>query len=220
MSIASETRLTIAEAFERLLRDGMPKRPVRTQHAIRGGHERRQPVARQAQRIGKKGLQQRRRIGKTTGLDDDAPEGRQPAGRHGLTVSAVCSVTDTPPTLLVCINANAFAHDAFIENGVLCVNVLNADHQELSRSFARWTGEDRFASGTWTQDGTGAPVLSGASASFDCRIVDHQRKGTHTVLFCEVQATALCEPRATFLSTVVRSTLVSADTPGSGMVTP
>jgi flavin reductase len=116
-----------------------------------------------------------------------------PAGRHGLTVSAVCSVTDTPPTLLVCINANAFAHDAFLKNGVLCVNVLNANHQELSRSFARWTGEDRFADGAWTQDGTGAPVLSGASASFDCRIVDHQRKGTHTVLFCEVQATTLCD---------------------------
>ena len=27
-----------------------------------------------------------------------------PAGRAGFTASAVCSVTDTPPTLLVCLN--------------------------------------------------------------------------------------------------------------------
>ena len=27
-----------------------------------------------------------------------------PAGRHGFTASAVCSVTDNPPTLLVCMN--------------------------------------------------------------------------------------------------------------------
>ncbi|MFD1624114.1 flavin reductase [Azospirillum griseum] len=116
-----------------------------------------------------------------------------PSGRHGLTVSAVCSVTDSPPTLLVCINSNAFSHDAFLDNGVLCVNVLNSAHTELSRAFARWTGEDRFAKATWITRDTGAPVLSDASASFDCRIVDHQRKGTHSVLFCEVRSTTLSD---------------------------
>ncbi len=30
-----------------------------------------------------------------------------PAGRAGFTASAVCSVTDTPPTLLVCLNRGA-----------------------------------------------------------------------------------------------------------------
>ncbi|MFM2279177.1 MAG: 4-hydroxyphenylacetate-3-hydroxylase small chain [Pseudomonadota bacterium] len=114
-----------------------------------------------------------------------------PAGRHGLTVSAVCSVTDTPPTLLVCINSNAYAHDAFAENGVICVNVLAPSHQDLSRSFARWTGEDRFASTIWGSLATGAPVLDDAAVAFDCRIVDRQSRGTHTVFFCEVQATAV-----------------------------
>lgn len=116
-----------------------------------------------------------------------------PAGRHGITVSAVCSVTDTPPTLLVCINRNAFAHDAFVANGNLCVNVLADGHQDLSRSFARWTGEDRFSGAQWSRLATGAPVLEDAAVAFDCRIVDSQPKGTHSVLFCEVQATRLSD---------------------------
>jgi flavin reductase len=119
-----------------------------------------------------------------------------PAGRHGLTVSAVCSVTDTPPTLLVCINKNSYSHDAFAENGVVCVNVLGPAHESLSKSFARWTGEDRFASTTWHSLSTGAPVLGDAAVAFDCKIVERQSRGTHTVFFCEVQATEAAEGEA------------------------
>ena len=116
-----------------------------------------------------------------------------PAGRHGLTVSAVCSITDSPPTLMVCINRGAFAHDFFLENGVLAVNVLNDSHRELSKSFARWTGEDRFAGNLWRIGSSGAPCLSDASASFDCQIIERQIRGSHSVLFCEVIATRLAE---------------------------
>lgn len=47
-----------------------------------------------------------------------------PAGRFGFTASAVCSVTDSPPTLLVCVNRASANHEHFKTNGVLCVNVL------------------------------------------------------------------------------------------------
>ena len=45
-----------------------------------------------------------------------------PAGRAGFTASAVCSVTDTPPTLLVCLNRGASVWPVFNENRTLCVN--------------------------------------------------------------------------------------------------
>ena len=45
-------------------------------------------------------------------------------GDCGFTASAVCSVTDDPPTLLVCMNRIAKLNTAFKENGILCVNVL------------------------------------------------------------------------------------------------
>lgn len=115
-----------------------------------------------------------------------------PAGRHGLTASAVCSVTDNPPTLLVCINRNAYAHDRIAENGVLCVNVLTAGHQALSGHFARYVeGVDRFAQGEWTQGATGSPVLADANVAFDCRITASHAQGTHTVFFCAVEQVAL-----------------------------
>lgn len=119
-----------------------------------------------------------------------------PAGRHGLTVSAVCAITDSPPTLMVCINRGAFAHDFFLENGVLAVNVLNDNHLDLSRSFARWTGEDRFVGSRWSHGATGAPFLLDASASFDCRIAESHQRGSHSVLFCTVVNTRIAEGAA------------------------
>jgi flavin reductase len=111
-----------------------------------------------------------------------------PAGRHGLTASAVCSVTATPPTLLVCVRRAASAHDALRVNGALCVNILAGRHQDLSDSFGRpgIPAEQRFAGATWTRLVTGAPVLTDAAASLDCRIASVAEVGTHSVLFCEV----------------------------------
>ncbi|MCW1932256.1 flavin reductase [Pararhodobacter zhoushanensis] len=117
-----------------------------------------------------------------------------PGGRHGITASAVCSVTDNPPTLLVCVNRNAFAHDRFVQNGVLCVNVLAADHQALSGLFARYVeGVDRFAHGDWTLAETGSPVLADANVAFDCKVTATHAQGTHTVFFCEVVAVRMRE---------------------------
>lgn len=38
-----------------------------------------------------------------------------PGGRAGFTATAVCSVTDQPPTLLVCINRSASVYETFID---------------------------------------------------------------------------------------------------------
>lgn len=112
-----------------------------------------------------------------------------PAGRAGFAATAVCSVSDSPPTLLVCLNRGASVHRAVTENGVLCVNVLAERHQNLSRLFGGKTpAEERFAAGEWLALSTGSPVLEDALVSFDCRIVHRADGGTHDVLMCEVDA--------------------------------
>ncbi|MGP9519691.1 MULTISPECIES: NADH-dependent FMN reductase RutF [unclassified Psychrobacter] len=110
-----------------------------------------------------------------------------PAGRAGFTASAVCSVTDEPPTLLVCLNRSASVYNFFKENMVLCVNTLALEHQDLSGVFGgKKSLEERFDQGNWSTLSTGSPVLEDASISFDCKIKLINSVGTHDILICEV----------------------------------
>lgn len=118
-----------------------------------------------------------------------------PAGKYGFTASAVCSVTDQPPTLLVCMNRNSFANLHFKQNGKLCVNVLSSNHRDLSGIFANATlrSEQRFLHDSWQELATGAPVLDSAVANFDCEINDCHEVGSHTVFYCQVKAVRISE---------------------------
>ncbi|MEG1209507.1 MAG: flavin reductase [Leclercia sp.] len=118
-----------------------------------------------------------------------------PAGKFGFTASAVCSVTDSPPTLLVCMNRNSFANEHFKVNGALCVNVLSSDHQGLSGVFANANlrSEERFGYDNWQVMASGAPVLTSSVASFDCVIDTCHEVGSHTVFYCQVQAVRISE---------------------------
>ncbi|CAM2752437.1 flavin reductase [Pseudomonas gessardii] len=110
------------------------------------------------------------------------------AGRFGFTASAVCSVTDQPPTLLVCMNRASTSNINFKSNGVLSVNVLTADHQAISGVFANreMNTEQRFACAQWLTLESGAPILQEALVSFDCRIAQAHEVGSHTIFYCEV----------------------------------
>ncbi|WP_342362063.1 flavin reductase [Terrarubrum flagellatum] len=115
-----------------------------------------------------------------------------PAGPCGFTASAVCSVTDDPPTLLVCMNRSSQSYAVIKESGVLCVNTVSGLHEELSMRFAGANGvkdmDARFTGADWITLVTGAPCLADANVAFDCRVVRSIEIGTHDALFCEVVA--------------------------------
>ncbi|WP_413207824.1 flavin reductase [Rhodospirillum sp. A1_3_36] len=116
------------------------------------------------------------------------------AGRHGITASAVCSVTDSPPTVLVCVNRASGAHQIFKDNGVFCVNVLAPDHRDLAMAFAgKLPPEERFAAEGWSALSSGAPVLEAATVALDCRLDQVTEAGTHSVLFGAVIGTRLAQ---------------------------
>lgn len=111
------------------------------------------------------------------------------AGRHGFTASAVCSVTDTPPTLLVCMNTQSRSYDYFVANKVLAVNVLAGHHEALSNAFAsQLDAEARFRHANWHTAVTGSPILENALVSFDCEIAQIQAVGTHGIFICPIVA--------------------------------
>ena len=113
------------------------------------------------------------------------------AGRCGFTASSVCSVTDEPPTVLVCLNRSSSVHGMFRKNGVFCINTLGAGHEAISDAFAGFTGsamDERFAATDWQTLATGAPAMTDALVSIDCRISSITEIGTHSVIFGAVQA--------------------------------
>ena len=65
-----------------------------------------------------------------------------PAGRAGFTASAVCSVTDTPPTLLVCLNRGASVWPVFNEKPNAACKYIQ---EPLSNLFGGNAHGNRFA---------------------------------------------------------------------------
>ncbi|MBU6444118.1 MAG: flavin reductase [Alphaproteobacteria bacterium] len=119
-----------------------------------------------------------------------------PAGRCGLTATAVCPVTDTPPTVMVCINRNSATNAIFKENARLCVNILDQAHEAHARHFAGLTDipmAERFAASDWTEDETDVPRLRQALASLSGRLKDVFEIGTHSVLVAEIDVIALSQ---------------------------
>jgi len=122
-------------------------------------------------------------------------------GEHGLagvTCSAVCSVCDTPPTIVVCINRKSFSNGVIKANGVLCVNWLRSDHAHVSQVFAGAGAvpmPQRFEAG-WGELATGAPHYRDAIVALDCRVVEAMEIGTHSVFLARVVATAKADDGA------------------------
>lgn len=112
-----------------------------------------------------------------------------PYGRLGITVSAACSVTDSPPTVLVCINRNSATRDVFAGNGRVVLNVLAGDQEELAMHFAGQTRvpmEERFGWDIWT-DLVGLPAVRDARVALAGRVAATFEQGTHTVFFVEIE---------------------------------
>lgn len=118
------------------------------------------------------------------------------AGRRGVTVSAMSSVSaDTPkPTLLTCVHHLSPAAEAIRSNRTFCVNLLRDDQAHISNAFAGRTeakDEAKFDCATWTVGAAGDPMLDGALTSFDCTVQHEIMCGTHHVFIGEVQQIAL-----------------------------
>ena len=114
--------------------------------------------------------------------------------RRGVAVTAACSVSDNPPTVLVCLNHGNEKNAIFFESGLFALNSLAAHHQSLSHAFSgleNLTMEERFAHGNWDTLVTGAPALADAIATYDCRIVKLVPHATHTIMIGEVAALRL-----------------------------
>jgi flavin reductase (DIM6/NTAB) family NADH-FMN oxidoreductase RutF/DNA-binding GntR family transcriptional regulator len=108
-----------------------------------------------------------------------------PDGPRGMTASSVTSLSMNPPSMLVCLNEAAPTAHAIAAAGSFAINVLDQDSGHLAGRFAT-PSADKFAGLPTTVGTTGAPLLSEALATIECRTVQEVVAGTHTIFIGHV----------------------------------
>ena len=107
-----------------------------------------------------------------------------PAGRYGITMTAVAPITDEPPTVMLCINRSAHILPVVQQNRGLCINVLSSSQQDVAEHFAGMTAlspEERFEYHIWHRGQSGQWQVEGALAHLHCTIEQEHTVGTHQV---------------------------------------
>jgi flavin reductase (DIM6/NTAB) family NADH-FMN oxidoreductase RutF len=108
--------------------------------------------------------------------------------RHGMTVSAITSLSIEPPMLLACLNSRSRTQQAVERSQVFAVNILAEDQGGLAGRFASPAEGDRFAGLDVRTGVTGAPLLDGALAVVECRVAQMLPGGSHRVFLADVVA--------------------------------
>jgi 3-hydroxy-9,10-secoandrosta-1,3,5(10)-triene-9,17-dione monooxygenase reductase component len=112
-----------------------------------------------------------------------------PAGRAGMTASAVCSLSVEPVQLLVCINERLPTHSALEESRRFAVNVLGEGQSDLARRFAT-PDVDKFV-GVQISECDGIPLLDRAIAHFVCDVHERFPGGDHSIFIGNVRKLSL-----------------------------
>jgi flavin reductase len=125
-------------------------------------------------------------------------------GRAGVTVSSLTSVSadGEQPSLLVCINRQSQAATAILQNQAFCANLLAETQQELANLFAGRSATDRterFDRAAWEPGDLGQPLLTGATATFECRLATALLWETHHIIVGRVAAVRLSDNASALL---------------------
>ncbi len=105
--------------------------------------------------------------------------------RIGITMSSFNAVSIDPPLVLFSLDRRALSLEAMQNADHYAVNVLSREQQEISNKFARAL-EDKWENVTIETKVTGAPLLSGALAHFECKPYAQYDGGDHVIFVGEV----------------------------------
>ena len=105
---------------------------------------------------------------------------------HGITVNSFSSVSLNPPLVLWSSSLFAQSLPAFQEASHFVVNILAFDQIPLSNKFAT-QNDDKFVDVDHIVPESGAPVLIGAAAHFECRNEFRHYGGDHIIFIGHVE---------------------------------
>jgi flavin reductase (DIM6/NTAB) family NADH-FMN oxidoreductase RutF len=134
--------------------------------------------------------------------------------RHGMTMTAICSLSLDPLSIVLCVNRAATSHDALRAAGVLSLNMLGKDQAEMAARFSGALGhrrEARFEGAEWQDNPGYGPMLASALARLDCRIALAEPFGTHSILACHVDRVVLGRARPALIYADRRYATIATD---------
>jgi flavin reductase (DIM6/NTAB) family NADH-FMN oxidoreductase RutF len=111
---------------------------------------------------------------------------RNAAGEdHGMTVSAFCSVSLSPPMVLVCVDHSAELHALLAPGEHFGVSILSQAMEAHSRRFAD-ARMDRFDGIGYVRGECGVVLIEDALAHLECRVAQQYPAGDHTIFVADV----------------------------------
>ncbi|WP_049722005.1 flavin reductase family protein [Gilvimarinus polysaccharolyticus] len=115
--------------------------------------------------------------------------------RFAMTVSSVTSVSDNPPSLLVCINKQISLQGHLELLGCnFAVNVLSHHQQQVSNVCAGFEPvHDRFSVGSWLEGPDAVPYLTDSEAVFFCQTDKVVSYGTHHIVIAKINDVLVSE---------------------------
>jgi flavin reductase (DIM6/NTAB) family NADH-FMN oxidoreductase RutF len=106
---------------------------------------------------------------------------------YGLTMNAVSCVCLDPPIFLACVDKNSATLAPLLETGAFALNILARDQETVSNTFAS-KNPDKFAGVEHSEGALGVPLIAGALAAAEFRVVDTVAAGDHVILLGEALA--------------------------------
>jgi flavin reductase (DIM6/NTAB) family NADH-FMN oxidoreductase RutF len=104
---------------------------------------------------------------------------------HGMTANSFTAVSLEPPLVLVCVGRDALMHRAMLTARRFGVSVLASGQEGVARYFAdrdRPLGAAQFDVVDWISgELTGAPLIAGAMAHFECDLWRSYDGGDHSI---------------------------------------
>jgi flavin reductase (DIM6/NTAB) family NADH-FMN oxidoreductase RutF len=105
----------------------------------------------------------------------------------GLTVNAFCSVSLTPPLILVSLDLKSQTYASIVQSGMFAVNILAQEQEALALRFARKDLASKPFDDLALRIGeTGVPLFTTALARIECRVAQEYPGGDHALLLGEV----------------------------------
>lgn len=100
----------------------------------------------------------------------------------GSTINAFCSVSLSPPLLLICLDLKNPIRAALEHSRIFGVNILDHEGRHLARRFATDPLTGRFEAFAYRAEPDGAPQLQLAPVFIDCAVEDIHTAGDHVIV--------------------------------------